>query len=57
MYIIINITIINNYNQKFVASVYIDIPLEDTTTGDNIYKGKFVKKIENTNFVKFFRLE
>ena len=52
-----NITIINNYNQKFVASVYIDIPLEDTTTGDNIYKGKFVKKIENTNFVKFFRLE
>ena len=52
-----NITIINYYNQKYVATVYLDIPLEDTTTGDNIYKGKFVKKIENTNFVKFFRLE
>lgn len=52
-----NIIIINNYNQRFIANVYIDIPLEDTTTGDNIYSGKFVKKIENTNFIRFFRLE
>lgn len=52
-----NINIINNYDQKFVANVYIDIPLEDTTTGDNIYKGKFVKKLENTNLIRFFRLE
>ncbi|MBR3134793.1 MAG: hypothetical protein IKG56_04965 [Clostridia bacterium] len=52
-----NITLTNYYNQKFVANVYIDIPLEDTTTGDNIYKGKFVKVLENTNLIKFFRME
>ena len=52
-----NITLINYYDQKFVANVYVDIPLEDTNTGDNIYKGKFVKTLENTNLTKFFRLE
>lgn len=52
-----NITLINYYDQKFVANVYIDIPLEDTNTGDNIYKGNFVKILENTNLIKFFRLE
>ena len=52
-----NVNIINYYDQRFVANVYIDIPLEDTNTGDNIYKGKFTKVLENTNFIKFFRLE
>lgn len=52
-----NITLINYYNQKYVATVYLEIPLEDTTTGDNIYKGKFVKKIENVSLTRFFRLE
>ena len=51
-----DITIINNYNQKFVANVYLDIPLEDTQTGDTIYNGKIVKKIENTNQIRFFRV-
>lgn len=52
-----DITIINNYNQKFLANVYIDIPLEDTQTGDTIYNGKLVKKLEETNLIKFFRVE
>lgn len=52
-----NINLTNYYNQRFIATVYIDIPLEDTTSGENIYAGKFVRKIENTNFVRFFRLE
>ncbi len=52
-----DITIINNYNQKFIANVYLDIPLEDTQTGETIYNGKQVKKIENTNQIKFFRIE
>lgn len=51
------ITIVNNYNQKFVATVYIDIPLEDSMSGTSIYDGKLVKNIENTNLVKFIRVE
>ena len=51
------ITIVNNYNQKFVATVYIDIPLEDSMSGASIYDGKLIKNIENTNFVKFIRVE
>ena len=51
------ITIINNYNQKFVATVYIDIPLEDSMNNTSIYDGKIVKNIENTNLVKFIRVE
>ena len=51
------ITIVNNYNQKFVATVYIDIPLEDSMSGASIYDGKLVKNIENTNLVKFIRVE
>lgn len=51
------ITIINNYNQKFVATVYIDIPLEDSMDNTSIYDGKIVKNIENTNLVKFVRVE
>ena len=51
------ITIINNYNQKFVATIYIDIPLEDSMSGENIYDGKLIKNIENTNLVKFIRVE
>ena len=51
------ITIVNNYNQKFVATVYIDIPLEDSMSDISIYDGKLVKNIENTNFVKFIRVE
>lgn len=50
------ITITNNYDQKFVANVYIDIPLEDENTGDTIYNGKLVKKIETKNYIKFFRV-
>ena len=51
------ITIVNNYNQKFVATVYIDIPLEDSMSSASIYDGKLVKNIENTNLVKFIRVE
>lgn len=52
-----NITIINNYDQKFVANVYLEIPLEDTQTGETIYNGKQVKRIQTPNYVKFFRVE
>ena len=52
-----NVTIINNYEQKFVANVYLDIPLEDTQTGETIYNGKQVKKIQTPNYIKFFRVE
>lgn len=52
-----NITIINYYNQKFVANVYIEIPLEDTITGEKIYDGKFVRRLQNTNLIRFFRIE
>ena len=51
------VTIINNYNQKFVATVYIDIPLEDSFTNESIYDGKIIKNMENTNIVKFIRVE
>ena len=56
-YVSFNINIVNNYNQKFVANVYIEVPLEDTVTGDSIYNGRFVKKIEGTNLIKFFRIK
>ncbi len=52
-----DIIIVNNYNQKYVASVYLDIPLDDAETGDTIYNGKMVKKLENTNLIRFFRME
>ena len=51
-----NIIIINNYDQKFIANVYIEIPLQDTVTGESIYDGKMVKVIEKQNIVKFFRV-
>ena len=51
----INLT--NNYNQKYMANVYIEIPLENSVTGDNIYSGKFEKKIEEENYYKFYRLK
>lgn len=51
----INLT--NNYNQKYMANVYIEIPLEDSVTGDNIYSGKFEKKIKEENYSKFYRLK
>ena len=51
----INLT--NNYNQKYMANVYIEIPIEDSVTGDNIYSGKFEKKIEEENYSKFYRLK
>ena len=51
------ITIINNYNQKYVATVYIDIPLEDSLNNTNIYDGKIIRNLENTNLVKFVRVE
>ena len=51
------ITIINYYNQKFVATAYIDVPLEDTFNNNSIYDGKIIKNIENTNIIKFIRVE
>ena len=51
------VTIVNNYNQKFVATVYIDIPLEDSFNNTSIYDGKLIKNIENSNIVKFVRVE
>ena len=51
------ITIINNYNQKYVATVYIDIPLEDSLNNTSIYDGKIIRNLENTNLVKFVRVE
>lgn len=50
------INIINNYNQKFMANVYIEIPLEDEITGEKIYDGKLVKNIEQVNYSKFYRV-
>lgn len=52
-----DIIIINNYNQRFIANVYLDIPLDNTENGDTIYNGKIVKKLENTNLIRFFRME
>lgn len=51
------ITIINNYNQKYVATVYIDIPLKDSLNNTSIYDGKIIRNLENTNLVKFVRVE
>mgnify|MGYP005787154253 FL=1 len=51
------VTIVNNYNQKFIATVYIDIPLEDSFNNTSIYDGKLIKNIENSNIVKFVRVE
>lgn len=51
------ITIVNYYNQKFIATAYIDIPLEDTFNNTSIYDGKMIKNIENTNIIKFIRVE
>lgn len=50
------INLVNNYNQKFIANVYLPISLEDTITGENIYSGKFVKEINESNYIKFFRV-
>lgn len=51
------VTIINYYDQKYVATVYVDIPIEDTFGETSIYDGKIIKNIENTNIVKFVRVE
>lgn len=51
------VTLINNYDQEFIANVYFEIPLEDTITGDTIYNGKFVKTIEEDNMFKFLRIK
>lgn len=51
------ITIINNYNHKYVATVYIDIPLKDSLNNTSIYDGKIIRNLENTNLVKFVRVE
>ena len=54
-YVSFNIHIKNQYYQEFIANVYIDIPLEDTVTGDTIYEGKFSKTIEKDDYIKFYR--
>ena len=51
------ITLTNMYNHKYIANVYIDIPLEDQYSGESIYNGKIEKTLENTNLIKFFRVE
>lgn len=51
-----NLIIINNYDQKFMATVFIEIPLQDTVTGETIYDGKMVKILEKPNMIKFFRV-
>ncbi len=51
------ITLTNMYNHKYIANVYIDIPLEDQYTGESIYNGKIEKTLENSNLIKFFRIE
>ena len=53
--LIFNITIINNYNQEFVSTVSLKIPLEDDFTGNSIYDGKIVKTIEDNTTYRFFR--
>ena len=51
------ITLINNYDQEFIANVYLEIPFEDTITGETIYDGSFTKKIEGKNTFKFLRIK
>lgn len=52
-----NINIINNYGQKFIGKVYIDIPIIDTINNTSVYDGKIEKKIESKNIVKFLRIK
>lgn len=51
------ITIINYYNQKFIANVYIELPLNDELAGTSIYDGNFQKTLDCSNQYRFFRLE
>ena len=55
--LIFNITIINNYDQEFVATISLKIPLEDDFTGETIYDGKLIKVIEDNTSYKFFRVK
>ena len=55
--LIFNITIINNYDQEFVATISLKIPLEDDFTGETIYDGKLIKVIEDNTSYKFFRIK
>ena len=56
-YVSFTIHLTNQYDQKFIANVYLDIPLEDTITGETIYDGSFTKTIEKDNYIKFYRSE
>ena len=49
------LTIINNYNQEYVANIYLDIPLENTNVGATLYDGKMEKTIAGVT--KFFRIK
>lgn len=51
------ITIENYYGQKFIATAYIDIPLEESFENTSIYDGKIIKNIQNSNIIKFVRVE
>ena len=51
------ITIENYYGQKFIATAYIDIPLEESFENTSIYDGKIIKNMQNTNIIKFVRIE
>lgn len=51
------ITIVNNYDQKFIATVYVDIPIEESFENTSIYDGKIIKNIQNSNISKFVRVE
>ena len=46
-----------SFKITYIANVYIDIPLEDQYTGESIYNGKIEKTLENSNLIKFFRIE
>lgn len=51
------ITIENYYGQKFIATAYIDIPLEEEFENTSIYDGKIIKNIQNSNIIKFVRVK
>ena len=47
----------NNFYYRISKEEIIDIPLEDSLSAASIYDGKIIKNIENTNLVKFIRVE
>lgn len=54
-YVSFTLQLTNQYDQKFIANIYLDIPLENTITGETIYDGSYTKIIEKDNYIKFYR--